>query len=189
MSEGFSDEKLQRLQEKFNSPLLEPALLFLSSALPLFTHINQLHQREDPTIHILKSAIEGLGEKLAKRIMLPTKIREISSISETNLNGPENFMDTQDIYLGALTKNMLKKFLHQGDISQKQYKKFHDAAHYYFKSALEYIQKKKKNPLDDPLICNAVWVNVLDRVNSKWEHVQYFYDLFLNLMSDISNSL
>ena len=76
--------------------------------------------------------------------MLPTKVREISSISETNLNGPENFMDTQDIYLGALTKNMLKKFLHQGDISQKQYKKFQDAAHYYFKSALEYIQKKKK---------------------------------------------
>ena len=113
MSEGFSDERLQRLQEKFNSPLLEPALLFLSSALPLFTHINQLHQREDPTIHILKSTIEGLGEKLAKRIMLPTKVREISSISETDLNGPENFMDTQDVYLGVLTKNMLKKFLDQ----------------------------------------------------------------------------
>ena len=40
--------------------------------------------------------------------------------------------------------------------------------------------------MDDLLICNAVWFNVLDHVNTKWEHVQYFYDLFPNLMSDIS---
>ena len=46
---------------------------------------------------------------------------------------------------------MLKKFLHEGNISQKQYNNFHDAAHYYFKSTLEYIQKKF--PLDDPVVC------------------------------------
>ena len=70
MSEGFSDERFQRLEEKFTNPLLEPGLLFLSSALPLFTHFNQLLEREEPTIHILKSAIEGLRKKVAKRIML-----------------------------------------------------------------------------------------------------------------------
>ena len=51
-------------------------------------------------------------------------------------------MDTQEIYLGVLTKNMLTKFLDQGDISQKQCKEFLDAAHYYLTSALEYILKK-----------------------------------------------
>ena len=51
--------------------------------------------------------------------MLPTKVREVSSISEIDLNDPQNFMDTQDMYLGVLTKNMLKKFLDQGDILQK----------------------------------------------------------------------
>ena len=40
--------------------------------------------------------------------------------------------------------------------------------------------------MDNPLICNAIWVNVLDRINTKWEHIQYFYGLFSNLMSDIS---
>ena len=44
----------------------------------------------------------------------------------------------------------------------------------------------KKISLDDPLLCNAVWVNVLDRANTKLKHVQYFYDLFPNLMSNIS---
>ena len=50
---------------------------------------------------------------------------------------------------------MLKKFLDQGDISQK-HKEFHDAVHYDFKSVLEYIQNKF--PFDDLLICNVVWV-------------------------------
>ena len=45
---------------------------------------------------------------------------------------------------------------------------------------------KKIFPLDDLLICNAVWVNVLDCVNTKWQHVQYLYDLFPNLMSGTS---
>ena len=93
-------------------------------------------------------------------------------------------MDTEDIYLGVLTKNMLKTFLDQDDVSQKQCKEFYDAAHCYFKSGLECIPKQF--PLDDPLICNAVWDNVLDRVNTKWKHAQYFYGLFPNLISDIS---
>ena len=45
---------------------------------------------------------------------------------------------------------------------------------------------QKKFPLDDPLIVNAAWVNVSDRINAKLENVQYFYDLFPNLMSSIS---
>ena len=70
MSEGSSDERFQRLEEKFTNPLLESALLFLNSALPLFTYFNQPLEREEPTSHILKSAIEGLRKKVAKRIIL-----------------------------------------------------------------------------------------------------------------------
>ena len=76
-------------------------MLFLSSALPLFTHFNQLLQREEPSIHILKSAMESLGKKLAKRIMLPIKVKEVSSISDIDLSNSENFMNTQDLYVGV----------------------------------------------------------------------------------------
>ena len=119
LSKSFADERFQRLEEKFNNPLLEPCMLFLSSALPLFTHFNQLLQREEPTIHILKSAMESLGKKLAKRIMLPIKVKEISSISDIDLSNSENFRNTQDMYVGVLTKNMLKRKLDEGDITEK----------------------------------------------------------------------
>ena len=69
-----------------------------------------------------------------------------SAPDESLLYYSQNFIVTQDIYLGVLAKNMLKTFLDQGDISQKQYKEFHDAVNYYFKSSLEYIQKRF--PLD-----------------------------------------
>ncbi len=159
-------------------------MLFLSSALPIFTHFNQLLQREEPTIHILKPAMESLGKKVAIRIMHPNKVKDITNVSEIDLNDSENFIETRDIYLGVLTKNTLKKLLDEGDISEHQYKDFHDAVHYYFKSSLQYMQKKF--PLNNTLICNAVWVNVPDRINSKWAQVQYLFDFFPNLMSAIS---
>ena len=116
--------------------------------------------------------------------MLPTKIGEVSSISEIDLNVPQNFMDTQDIYLGVLTKNILKKFLDQGNISHKNTRSSMMLSIIILSLLLNTF--KKKFPLDDLLIFNAVWVNVLDRVNTKWQHVQYFYDLFPKMMSDIS---
>ena len=79
LSEGFSDERFQRLQEKFTNTISEPVLLFLSSTLSLFTHFNQLHQREKPKIHISKSAIEYLGKKVAKRIMQPTTFQHFQN--------------------------------------------------------------------------------------------------------------
>ena len=82
-----------------------------------------------------KVCYRWLGKKVEKSSLLPSKVSQISSIYKTALNDPENFMDTQDIYLRVQTKNMLKKFLDQSDISQDQYKKFRDAARYYFESA------------------------------------------------------
>ena len=158
-------------------------MLFLTSALPLFLHFNLLLQREELTIHCLKSAMESLGKKLAKRIILPNKLKNISSVLEIDLEDSKNYIDTQDIYLGVLTKQKLRQLFETGDISQKQYKEFHDAAYYFFKSSLKYI--KHKFPLNDDLIVNAGWVDVLDRENWKWEKVQYFYDRFPHLMNGI----
>ena len=67
----------------------------------------------------------------------------------------------------------------EGDISERQCKIFFEAVYYYFKTSLEYI--KKKFPLDNPFICNAVWVNVPE---ASWESVQFFIDAFPGLMDE-----
>lgn len=75
LNEHFADDRFQDLNEKFSTPLLEPVMLFHSSVISLFTHFNLILQREEPTIHILKSAMGNLGRTLAKQIMISEKIR------------------------------------------------------------------------------------------------------------------
>ena len=153
LSKSFADDRFQRLNEKFSSPLLGPVMLSYSSAIYLLTHFNLLLQREEPTIHVLKSAMENLGRKLAKQIVTPEKLRDISSISDIDLESPDNFKDTKRLYVGTVTKNTLKKLSNEGDITVQQHKDFYDAVYYYyFKSLLAYIQGNF--PPNDPVCCN-----------------------------------
>ena len=41
-SEHFAYERFQRFLSKYSNPLLDPATLFQTSGLPLFTHFNML---------------------------------------------------------------------------------------------------------------------------------------------------
>ena len=107
-------------------------MLFHSLAIYLFMDFNLLLQREEPTIHILKSAMEKLGKKLAKRIMIPEKLRDISSITDIDLESPDNFKGAKILYVGTVTKNTLTELLNEGDITAPQHKNFYDAAYYYF---------------------------------------------------------
>ena len=185
LSKNFADDRFQRLNEKFSSPLLGPVMLSYSSAIYLFTHFNLLLQLEESTIHVLKSAMENLGKTLAKQIVTPEKLRDVSSISDIELESPDNFKDTKRLYVGTVTKNNLTKLPNEGDITVQQHKDFYDAAYYYyFKSLLAYIQGKFS--LNDPVCCNASWVNVPEREHAEWENVQFFYDLRPDLMNGIS---
>ena len=97
--------------------------------------------------------MENLGKKLAKQIVTPEKLKDISSISDIDLESPYNLKDTKRLYVGTVTKNTLKKLPNEGDITVQQRKDFYDAAYYYyFKSLL--ASSQCKFPLNDPVCCN-----------------------------------
>ena len=127
--------------------------------------------------------MENLSKKLAKRIMIPEKLRDIWSISNLDLESPDNYKNAKTLHVGTVTKNTLAKLLNKGDITAQQHKDFYDAPNYHFKSSLAYI--KGKFPLNDPLICNASRVNMPERVHAEWENIQFFYDL----SSDLKNGI
>ena len=167
LSKHFSDDRFQCLNEKFSSPLLEAVMLFHSSLMSFFTHFNLLLLREEPTIYILKSAMQKLVRKL-----------------DIDLQSPDNFNDTKTFYAGTFTKNTLTKLLSEGDIRAQLHKDFYDVVHYYSKSSVGYIQGKF--PLNDPFICNASLVNVLERAHAEWENGRFFSELFPDIMNGIS---
>ena len=69
LSEHFSDGRFQRLNEWFSDPLLELAFSFTQATVSIFSNFNLLLQREEPTLHKLKSSIERLGRKTTNRIV------------------------------------------------------------------------------------------------------------------------
>ena len=85
--------------------------------------------------------MKAMGRKLAMRIMIPDKLREITTLLVTDLESPDIFKHPETLYVGNLTRSNLRKALDEGDISERQYKIFFEAVHYYFKTSLEYIKK------------------------------------------------
>ena len=119
--------EFNRLQKWFGNPLFGASFLFHSSAISVFTNFNLLLQREEPTIHLLKSSMENLGEKLAQRIVKPYVMREISSIKDIDVDNDDLFKDPQFIFLGGMTKATLNRLLNEGIITEEEHLAFHNA--------------------------------------------------------------
>ena len=118
----------------------------------IFTSLNRLSQRDEPTIYLLKPALECLGRKLVNRIIKPEVLKKYSSALEINLDQEDNiYIDIESVFLGC-----------------NNHKQFYSAAFNYFRDALQYIQNKF--PLNDP--CNAIWIDVAKRSNTRWNIVQ-----------------
>lgn len=175
LSESFADARFKRLKEAFSNPVMESVLLFHNASIQLFTSFNKLLQRSEPTIHVLQYSMLSLARKLANRIVKPHIIKDVE-IKDLDLTDENIFIPTQSMFLGGITKQTLNRLLNEGDITATVYRKFFTAAHYYFKSSLNYILNKF--PLRDELIQNAVWVNVPARIDAEWQNVEYFYDRF-----------
>lgn len=174
LSEHWADERFQRLHAWFENPMLELALLFQTSVISMFTNFNLLLQREEPTIHLLKPAMEHLGKQLAGRIVEPRVLKDVTSVSDLNLDDSSIYKSPNTLFIGFTTKCTLNKLLNDGTITERDETKFYKAAFSYFQSALEYV--KTKFPLENDVISNSMWIDVSKRLSSSWEHVQFFVE-------------
>ncbi len=104
LSEDAIDQRFQRLFQWFGNPLLEPALLFQTAVISLFTDFNLLLQRDEPAIHVVKPAMESLAKKLANRIVLPSVMKDVNSAMELDLDDESIFKQNKTIFLGGTTK-------------------------------------------------------------------------------------
>ena len=152
--------------------MLEPALFFSPAAISVSTNFNLLLQHEQPTVHILKASMVHLRRKIATRIIKPTALRGISSISDIDITDDSIFIELKSTFLGGIPKATLNRLLSEGVISQHKYDSFHTGAHIYFKDALQYIQNKF--PIKNEVNQNSVWVDVEKRDKATWSNIEFF---------------
>ena len=94
------DERFQRLHRWICSPLLEPALMFQTNAILIFTNFNLLLERDEPSTHVLKAAMESLGWKLASRIVTPTHLCYSTPAFDLDLHDDQLYKEHTSIFLG-----------------------------------------------------------------------------------------
>ena len=80
--------------------------------------------------------MEHLGRKLTTRIIKPTALTGISSISDIDLTDDSIFIEPKSIFLGGTTKATLNRLFSEGDISHHKYDSFHTGTHLYFSMTL-----------------------------------------------------
>lgn len=183
LSEDFADSRFKRLHEAFKNPLTEITLLFHQASIPIFNRFNKLMQSDEPVIHILLDSINRLAKTLATRIIKPEVIRD-TPILQLDLSNTDIYKPKNSIHLGGLTKMKLSKLLNDGDISKEKHDAFFDAAQAYFRTALSYIIKKF--PLSNDVIFNASWIDVSNRIDAKWDSVEFFFRKFEAVLNGVS---
>ena len=78
--------------------------------------------------------MERLAKRLANRVE-PETLRSMKSIIDLVLNDENIIINLKNIYLGLQSNSKMKALLNEGNIFEYQYKKFHEAAHRYYRSA------------------------------------------------------
>ena len=76
---------------------------FHSASIQLYTHLNKLLQRTEPTIYILHSEIVALAKIIATRVVKPQCIKD-TEISNLDLDDEDIFKPPQSVFLGGITK-------------------------------------------------------------------------------------
>ena len=72
--------------------------MFETNAISMFFNFNLLLQRDEPSIHVLKVAMESLGRKLASRIVTPIHPCNSTSAFDLDLHDDQLYKQHTSIF-------------------------------------------------------------------------------------------
>lgn len=83
------------------------------------------------------------------------------------------FLDER-LAIGFATKNLLRKLINDGDVTERQCNTFNDGVRAFLIGALDYATKHL--PLKDEVLQNAQFVDVMNRTEANVNQVYYFVE-------------
>ena len=124
--EGLHDKRFKRLEESYNDLVTELYLLFFQSNIVTFTNFNKFLQRGELLIYSIYDHMQTFMNKLAINFIKPNVNQElkITKKSFTKLDTSlECQKDDNDLFIGFITKQTLKKLL-EDKISPREADRF-----------------------------------------------------------------
>ena len=165
-SEHEHQSRFARLLQFFNEPMSEVYLLFYQHVFPVFTHLNLLLQREQPTIFLIAM------KKLLSKFVTVRAIKATEDITQVDFTSSTNQLDDTNITIGIATKQRLKKFLDDGDISERQKKIFYKSVRSFSVDATS--EALQKLPFLDEVLNHCKFVNFEVKDDCTFSSVEYF---------------
>ena len=176
-SAGGSEARFKRLEKLFAKPMTQIYLLFLQSAIPLFTKLNLLLQRQEPSLHLLAEQQGMFMTTLLGRFVSPAEIVAAGSdwSSVPYENRAKQLADDR-LYLGLEAREKLEVFIEDGSVSPHDADQFLHGVRCFYEEAVSYT--KTRLPFDDLAVQNATFVDVKRRVEARIQSVHYFLKRF-----------
>ena len=88
-----------------------------------------------------------------------------------------SFLD-DGLFIGIMTKQLIRRLYDQGDISTQQVHQFYNAVRCFYSRAAEYALANL--PLHDEVLQNAVFVNFAGRATATISQIEYFISRYNN---------
>ena len=160
--------------------MTEVYLYFYQATVQTFVQFKQFLQREDPIISLVDQQIQSFLTKLAGKFLTIHTIKAAKSDMTKRKFDTSVHLPDKSIFVGMTTKTQLPKLFAEGDITHAQYSKFFQGVREFYVKAMGYALSNM--PMNDEVLTNAKFVNVMSRDEASLAQVEYFVERFSNLL-------
>uniref|UniRef100_H3BC19 HAT C-terminal dimerisation domain-containing protein n=1 Tax=Latimeria chalumnae TaxID=7897 RepID=H3BC19_LATCH len=171
------DDESTPLRGVFKDPTTQLYIHFLHALLPNFDSFNTQLQTEAPMIHRLYPSMIKLYRSILSCVFLPTAIQDEDSIMKVDFQNPDLQKPDKELFIGFAAMQLVRKNDLEGMSGVDKLRK--EARSFYIRT-LNYI--RKKFPMDDKLIQNAVLVDPATRQTAS---LQSLLELVQQLPEDV----
>ena len=127
--------------------------------------------------HKVLAVTNQLQRKLGSRFL---QTRLLDDLTEDVIDHENNYLPSEDIFLGLVTRNLLRKKVEDGDLSVGQHDKFNKATITFYRERLRHTLLKMN--VDSSFWESAQWIDFESGQNVKWSHVEYFVEKYKGIL-------
>ena len=127
--------------------------------------------------HKVFAVTKQLQRKLGSRFL---QTRLVDNLREDVIDDENNYLPSEDIFLGLVTRNLLRKKVEDGDLSVGQHDKFNKATIAFYREHLRHTLLKMN--VDSSFWESAQWIDFESGQNVKWSHVEYFVEKYKGIL-------
>ena len=184
-SPTLQESRDKRANRMFVSPQTKLYCFFLRYANRLFENGNLLLQREEPCIHLLHRALNGLLKNIFIRFVKPSSVSSVALL-EVPYSDRNHQKNDEDLMIGKDAKLYIReqKSLEKSTftLSESDIQGFFSAVRSYYVKACDYIFKTW--PLDDELAKHAQVLDIKLYQEVRFDSVEFFIKKFPCLLGD-----